>query len=903
MSQNAWARKLGLSSGHLANLVNGKRPYPDPETRNKLMLGLGLEFEELFEVEGLLETGEADFEEPPEKLRDGNLWGSPAGENVDRIASKETFMSGILQDLRHGFRTLRRTPGFSLTAALTLFLGVGSATLIFSLVNSVLLQPLPFRDPDRLYLIGESNPERNWNLVQISPANFLDVKDRNSVFENVAAYNDYLTSLTFQSNGIPHRLQASQVTGDLFSVLGVVPVEGRLFKDSDSWQGGEAVTILSHSVWERFWGEDPSIVGRSILLNGQPVRVVGVLPSHLEFPLHEAELWLPTQWPRESLSRTSFRRARGMRAIARLKAGISATAAREELERIGRDLAREYPETNRGGSFGMTGLHGWMVGDSGEYLWMLLAAVSLLLLIASTNVANLLLALWAGRSGEIAVRVALGAGRNRITQQAIVEALLLCLPAGAAAFLVTWLLTGYLRIVGPASLPRLSELSMDWRVLGLSFGLVLVCGLGFGILQARRSASRRLASTLYSLGRGGTEISGHHLLGRSLIVVQVALALLLLGGASLFARSFWNLIRVDPGFVARDGIVFGTRLPPNQYVDETQILGFYDQLLSRLRELPGVDSATLTSRVPFFRQRYSSDFAAERWEKGRYAVGIRHGEVVPGYFQTMGIPILRGREFSPADRSDSRLVAIISEGLALEFFPDSDPLGQRVAFDSEPAPDSQWWEIVGIAGDVHRLDLASAPRPEVYVPYAQDWAAGRSMYVVMRSQRDASDLIQTARQQVIDLDPNLPIFEAQTLNEIRTASLAERRFFLLTLLVFAMVSCSMSVAGVYGVLSHYLARRRCELGLRTALGATRRDLVREATRGGMKPVLLGLGVGVVLTALATQMVRNLLFQIDPLDPGTILACVVLLSLVSLLSCLIPAYRASRLDPVLSLRAD
>ncbi len=895
LSQNAWAKRFGLSSGHLANLVNGKRPYPDPATRSRLLEGLKLAFDDLFLVEESESRQRAGRQlDRPE--------GPPAGEDVDRIVGEETFMNGIEQDFRLGIRALRRTPGFFLAAVMTLFLGIGATTLIFSLVNTVMLRPLGFHDSDQLYLLWEANPDRNWHQVQMAPANFVDVKRQSRTFQEIGAYNDYLTSLTLQSNEIPYRLQASQITGDLLRVLGISPQIGKIFDSEDTWAGGDPVAVLSHPTWERFWGADPALIGRSILLNNTAFRVVGVMPSGFEFPFKEADLWIPTQWSPDSMSQVSFRRAHGMRAIGRLRSGVSVEDVERNLGRIAQELEQLYPATNRNASFGLTSLKDWIVGDTDQYLWMLLAAVSLLLIIACTTVANMLLALWTGRIPEIAIRVALGARRSRIIQQAIVEAVLLCLPSGMLALLTTWGIVAVLRSAAPSSVPRLSELSVDWTVLLLSFGLIVVATLLFGLLPARRYADQGPIMGLHQQGRSGSD-QGSHLLSRALVVAQVAFALLLLAGGGLFARSFWNLNQVDPGFVDENGFVFGTRLPPNQYTEEAGIRSFYDQLLTRVRNIPGVEAATLTSRVPFARQRYSSDFAAERWEAGRYGLGIRHGEVVPGYFTTMGVPIVRGREFSERDRSDAPLVAVISQGLATQFFPDSDPIGQRIAFQQNPDSRSQWWEIVGVAGNVRRVDLRTPSRPEVYVPYAQDWAPGRSMYVVLRSRRDPAELIRAARSEVTALDPNLPIFETRSQGEIHEGSLAERKFFLFTLLAFAMASCTMSIAGVYGVLSHYLARRKRELGVRTALGATRRDLIREATRGGMRPVALGLLLGLTLTTLLTRTVANLLYGVRPLDPSTLLITVGLLAVVSLVSCLVPAYRASRVDPLSSLRAD
>ncbi len=805
------------------------------------------------------------------------------------------------QDLRYALRQLRTHPGYAALVAATLALGIGANTAMFSAVNAVVLRPLPFRDPGRLYALWEANPVKGWDRETAAPANMYDWKAGVSAFEDVAAYADFDDEKVLTGQGEPRVLNATDVTGNFFQVLGVQPRLGPGFRPEETWRGSEPVVLLSDATWRDRFGADPAIVGRTIRLDGVSHRVVGVMPAGFRYPNADVQAWLPMGWDPASRTKTFFRRAHWLRPIARLRAGATPAEARTQLGSVVGRLQKQYPETNRNMSAGMTSLHRFVVGDTRAPLLVLLGAVGLLLLLACANVANLLLVRASGRAREMAVRLALGAQGRRLVRLLMTESLLLSVVGGAAGILLGWWGTRALERLQPRGLLRVAHFGMDLRVLGFAAAITVVSGLFFGLAPALWARRADAAETLREGRHTGVPGRGARRTAGALVVAEVALALLLVTGAGLLVRSFWHLKNVDPGFDPRGVLSATVELPGSKYDTGTKATAFFEELVARARALPSVESAAATSQLPLIEQGYTSDFSIEGRDPGDYGSEVIHRRVTPGYFRTMRVPVLEGRTLTDADRMDGRMVAVINQALARKYFPNQDPVGQRIASDAHPDSTSVWRTIVGVVGSERQNGMARPPQIEMLVPVAQDPTS--KMSLLLRTAGDPTALVPAVRRVVHQLDPDLPLFRVRTMASVRDESLARQRYLMTLLLVFAGVALVLAVVGVYGVTAQAAHQRTREIGIRVALGARLRDVLVAVVGRSMALIGGGLLVGAGAALLATRAMTSLLFQVSPDDPPTYAVVAAVLAVAGLLASWLPARRAARVDPMTVLREE
>ena len=812
-----------------------------------------------------------------------------------------TLVEELAGDTRFALRTLRRSPALAGAAIVTLALGIGANAAIFAAVNAVILQPLPFAEPKRLFALGENNPEKNWHMETAAPANLLDWRERVPAFRDIAAYSPYSPRLTLTGVGAPRLLRHVNVTGNFFALLGVRPALGRAFVDAETWRTGARVAMLSDRAWRELFGSDPAIVGRSIRVEGLPTQVVGVMPAGFNFPVEDVDIWTPTAWNPANRAQIFFRRAHWMRPIARLAPGVSPEQANAQFQHVVERLKQEYPVTNRIMGAGMVPLHDYLVGDTRRPLLVLLGAVALLLLIACANVGNLLLVQAAGRERELSVRVALGAGRQRIVRQALTESLVLSALGGAAGLALGWAGTRALVTLQPEGMLRVRDFGLDWQVFGYVFALTTLSGLLFGLAPAVAAGRRMPADALREGGRGGTRGRRMRRWGDMLVIGEVALALMLTIGAGLLVRSLWVLRHVDPGFRPEGVLTVAVSLPDVGYDTPDKLQLFYDGLLARVRALPGVTDAALTSPLPLTGTGYTSDYSIASRPQGEYGTEVTHRRVSPGYFKAMGVPILQGRDFTSADASDKEPVVIINEALARLSFRDQSPIGQRLANDRTPDSSTVWNTIVGVVGNEHMTSLSIEPKIEIFSPYTQDRV--ESMTLVARTRGDPAMLAPPIRRVVAEMDANLALGTIRPMSEVHGQSLARERFVTTLLLVFAGVGLALAVIGVYGVLAQLARRRTREMGIRIALGAPAARVRWLVVRHGLQLVLVGLVIGTSLSLVATRGLRTLLYHVAPADPLTFVAVSALLALTGVLAAWLPAVQASRADPAVALRAE
>ena len=807
-------------------------------------------------------------------------------------------MSTFLQDLLFGTRMLYKNRGFTSVALIALAVGIGANTAIFSVVNSVLLHPLPFRDPQRLIMIWENyqqrgGPEREW----ASPADFRDFRDQAQSFEHVAALVGWGPTLTGQ--GEPEDLQGAGVSYDTFEMLGVEPALGRNFRPDEDQAGAERVVVLSHQFWQRRLAADPTVVGKSLTLSGESFTVIGVMPRGLRFPiLNNTDVWR-TIGPVLAGNSRCQRDCLILRVMAKLKPGVTIETARAEVTAIADQNAERFPDSNKGVGATLVPLHEQLVGDVRPAMLVLLGAVGLVLLIACANVANLLLARAAAREKEVAIRAALGASPARLIRQHLTESILLAVIGGALGLLIAFWMVDLLLSFAPPGTPRIEEVAIDSGVLVFTLGIALLTGVAFGLAPALLASRTDFNSALKEGGRDTSATSRGARVRSALVVSEVALALMLLIGAGLLIKSFVNLQRVDPGFNPKNVLRVDITIPRTRYTEPIRSAAFYKQLLDRVSTLSGVEYAGAVSSLPLSGSGTDANFAIEGQppsEPDRQPVAW-YSSITPGYFRALGIRLLKGRELTERDSADGPKVVIISETMARRYFPDSEALGKRLMFGGG----KDLREIVGVVSDVKYFGLSVDSRPSMYFPHAQNPARGMS--VVVRTKGDPLTLAAAIRGEVSTLDRDLAVSNVMSMEELVGVSLAAPRFTLLLLGAFAAVAMLLAAIGVYGVVSYSVTQRSHEIGVRMALGARVSDVLKLVVGQGMKLVLGGVGLGLIAAYAMTRAMESLLFGVSATDVTTFASTALLLAGVALGACLVPARRATKVDPMESLRYE
>jgi len=818
----------------------------------------------------------------------------------------EAIMGAFLHDLRYGFRILYKKIGFTIVAVVTLALGIGINSSIFSIVNAVLLRPLPYKEPNRIVEFWETNPIKGWNgdTISCAPANFLDWKEQNHSFEEMAAYlggsqrgNNGLSDFYLTGGDRPERLQGMQVTGEFFSVLGVPAELGRTLRPEETWKGNDLVVVLSHGLWERHFGSDPSVIGKTLQLNGSSYQIVGVMPSSFYFAGKDAELWAPMGWERDKVAQQ--RRPHYVRVIARLKPGVTVAQARAEMTGIASRLEQQYPVTNKMMGVGLEVLQNWEVADTRLSLFVFLGAVAFVLLIACANVANLLLARSATRTKEFALRAALGAGRERIARQLLTESFLLSALGGVAGLILASICNRLVIAFSPGGIPRLDEARLDFRVIAFTIGVSCLTAIVFGLVPAITASKTDLNDALKDAGQKGSTGKGSRL-RNALVVAEIALSLVLVIGAGLMIKSFMRLQQVNPGFDTSNVLTMVTSLPSEKYAKDAQIISFYDQVLARIKTLPGVQSAAAVMGLPPLGSAYTSDFTIEGRPPEEYGKEVRHNPITPDYFQTMKIPMIAGRNFTDADTATSLPVVIVTQALAHRYFPNQDPIGQHMKF-TKPEVDSTWYTIVGIVSDVKQEGVATESRPQVYEAFAQNDNSG--MYLAIRTTGDPHNLVSAVLGEIRAVDKDLPPYDIKTMEEVMSLSVGKERFSMLLLAIFAGTALVLASVGIYGVMSYTMSQRTVEIGIRMALGAQRKNVLAMILGQGMLLVAIGLAIGGVTAFVATSAMKTLLFNVSTTDPIVFLLISLLLTLVAMLACFMPARRATKIDPIQALRFE
>ena len=804
-------------------------------------------------------------------------------------------MTALWQDLRYAVRLLRRQPGFAAVAVITLALGIGANTAVFTVINGVLLRPLPYADPDRLVTLLNG---RNGRLsTAFSPPNYIDITTQSGVFAGSSAFQPTTANLTGQ--GEPQRLEGAEVTWTFFQVLGVTPRLGRAFAETDQTDNAP-VLVISDGFWRQL-GARPDIVGREVVLDGKPFTVVGVAPPEVAIP-RNAVYWRPLILSPRDLA-PQARGAQFIFVVGRLRPDIDLAGANAGMATVANRLAADFPRTNDGRAMTAVRMHERMVSGIRPALRVLLGAVMVVLLIACVNVANLLLARASGRTREVAVRAALGAGRRRLIQQFLAESLVLGAAGGLAGLLVAFWSTRALVALGPASVPRLSEVTIDWRVLAFTMGIAIATSVLFGLVPALASAGRGAARFITAAGRGSIGGSGTAL-RKVLVTAEFALAVVLLAGAGLLLRSYQRISAVDPGFSPDGVLTFNLALPAAKYPSNDTSMRFIAEYVDRLAGTPGVQAATAVFGLPLsdgFSASSSFLKPGETDSGNTPSVGMRI--VTPDYFKAMKIPVRTGRVFDARDDDVGPEVVVINEEAARRYWPNEDPIGKQLRLGVRLARGvrSGFKTIVGVVGDVKFGALDAPTPPEAYLPHAQHPVS--DLTIAVRATGEPMTAVPTARAALAAMDRELPMADIQTMNELVGRSVAERRFVMLLIGAFATLAVVLAAIGIYGVLAYLVTQRVQEIGVRLAIGASPRDVVRLFVREGAVLTAIGLVCGLAGALAAAQALTSLLFGVDATDPSTFASVAVALAAVAFVATYVPARRAARVDPMTALRTD
>ena len=812
-------------------------------------------------------------------------------------------METLTKDIRYALRQLLNHRAFSLIAILALALGIGANTAIFSVVNAVLLRPLPYPAPNQLVWLWGTNPLNDIPKENASYPDFADWRAQAQSFESMGGFAQTSPILT-GGEGEPERLPGGYVMGDFFSVLGIEPAIGRKFLPEEMEAGKNRVVILSHALWQRRFGGDPKVVGQQILISGNAHTVVGILPATFQDPVPEAtktlQLWLPLA---VSDNMRNSRRGDFLNVVARLKPGVKIQSAQAEMTGIAARLEKQYPATNTQWGVIAQPLHETLTGNVRPALLVLLSAVAFLLLIACANVANLLLARASSRQREIAIRAALGASRGRVVRQLLTENIVLSLCGGGLGLLIAWWGIQALLALSPGNIPRLGSISIDRDVLFFTVGVSLVTGVLFGLVPALTASRPDLNNTLKEGGRSAAEGATGRRLRNALAVAEIALSLVLLVGAGLLIRSFIRLQDVRPGFNSQHLLCVDLSLPSSKYKEDQQTVNFFDQLLGALAQQPGIQSAAVSEGLPLGGGAGFLAFAVE----GRvYAQTDRTPDaetrvVSSDYFRTMQIPLRSGRFLNEHDAPGHPDAIVLSETLVKKYFPGQDPLGKRLTFGDPQAKDVQWYTVVGVVGDVRGVSLNEEPYGQLYTSYRQ--TPRRSLTLIVQTASEPTTMLGTVREKIWSLDRQQPLYNVRTAEQVLAKSIARPRFNMLLITILAVVALVLAAVGIYGVISYSVTQRTHEIGVRMALGASAGDVLKLVVGQGMLLAGTGVVLGLIAAFGATRIMASLLFGVTATDPVTYFGLALLLALIAFVACYIPARRATRVNPVSALRAE
>ena len=801
-------------------------------------------------------------------------------------------MKTLLKDLQYGLRSLLKRPGFFAVAVLTLGLGIGANSAIFSTVNAVLLRPLSFPDSESIVLLQGINPDKGITQSNMSVPDIVDWQAQSQSFEQIAGFIG--GGVLLATNDETERVLAAGVSGDFFALMRTNAVLGRTLQPDDARRGNDNVAVLSYGLWQSRFGGNPAVIGTKVMISGDNCTIVGVMPKGFEFP--QAQLW----WPLIMDGPAERRDNRYVNAIARLKPGVTVDQAEADLNAINQRLAQSYVETNTGWSTNVSNLRESMVGTTRTALLVLLGAVAMVLLIACANVANLLLARVSARQKEMAVRTALGASRWRIVRQLLTESLLLSVIGGLVGFGLSVWLTRLLVAISPANSPRFDEIGIDRRVFLFTLAITLLTGLVFGVAPALQASKLDLNQNLKESGRRGSG-EGHNRLGSLLIVSEIALSFMLLVGAGLLVKSFMRLSDVSAGFNPNNVLTMRMAATPGKYQQGEPRAQLFRQTVEKIKAVPGVESAAAILSMPLGGDTFNvgrSYIREGRPHTPEESANAAYLVITPDYFQTLQIPLTAGRAFTDQDNNNAPKVVIVNETMARKSWPGESPIGKRITiWRDEKFPR----EVVGVVGET-KGSLDAEPATQMYVPYAQDATWG-SLTFVMRTTSDPGSLAPSVRNEIRTLDKSLPVYNIKTMDDVLAASIADRRTSMLLFSTFAIVAMLLSMIGIYGVTAYYVTQRTHEIGIRMALGAQLRDVLTLVLKRGVVLALIGLAVGLTGAFALTRLMTTLLFGVKPIDVATFAAGSIAVIAVAVIACYIPARRATKVDPLVALRYE
>ncbi len=815
----------------------------------------------------------------------------------------------MLREIKFATRQLAKTPAFAVIAVITVALAIGATTAVLSLVNGLMFRPLPYRDPHQLVLLLQHFRAQNLERIPVSPPEFKDYEARAHSFEKLGAFG--YTNFNLAGEDKPERIPGAAVTAEVLPLLGVSPLKGRFFDSRECTPGRDDVVIISARLWARRFNSDPQIIGTKLFLDGKSYTVVGVMPATFDFPLQlfnlgnggqfggRAEIWKPLAFTDAEMKQ---RGSRGYAIIGRLAGGTSVAQAQSEIETINAQMRREHPNNySQDNSFGgdVLLLQDLAAAGMRPALLILLGAVFLVLLIACANLTTMLLARAAAREREIAIRVALGAGRLRLLKQVFTESVLLALIGGAAGVVLALWGVELLKAIGAQTVPRLREVNIDLVVLGVTAAICVGTGILFGLAPGLASARPDLTEALKEGGRGSTQGARRNRLRNGLVIAEVALALVLLSSAGLLIKSFIRLQNVDPGFNPRNALTFEISLPKVQYPDDPSIVRFTNEAQRRIAALPGIQASGFTTILPLAGTNSDWSFAIEGQPSSDNSPSPdeEKRQVSPSYFRALEIPLIKGRFFTDADKADAPLVMIVNQAFAKKFWPKEEALGKRITFDN-PEKNPKWTTIVGVVGDIHHFGLDTDPKPEMYVPFAQQ-PYFTTIYVV-RSKQDRQSLLPALRHEIQAIDPALPLANIRTYEDVIADSVASRRLSVVLLGVFAGIAVLLASVGIYGVMSFLVVQRTHEIGVRMALGAQRTDVLKLVLIRALTLISAGTIIGLSVAVMSTRALRALLFSVSAFDATTFAMVTILLGAVALAASYLPAIRATRADPMVVL---